>query len=197
MFTIFVHAPLLLMPIVNLPNPTSGCLLEILMPVAIEERAVGEFDAAVNHYITLHRRLERSLPPEEMFDDPEDMYAAVEALHEALVDARPNVRAGNIFGRGISDLIKTRLDEAILAQGYEVADILRSLKDERLPGTPEPRINDTFAGGIGAPMWPSLLAVLPPLPRELEYRFVERRLVLIDVHADLVVDILEDALPDR
>jgi hypothetical protein len=45
-------------------------------------------------------------------------------------------------------------------------------------------------------MWPALLQVLPPLPRELEYRFVDRDLVLIDIHADLVVDILKEALPE-
>lgn len=44
-------------------------------------------------------------------------------------------------------------------------------------------------------MWPTLLRALPALPAELEYRFAHRDLVLIDVHASLVVDILEDALP--
>jgi hypothetical protein len=40
-----------------------------------------------------------------------------------------------------------------------------------------------------------LVAALPPLPVELEYRFLERTLVLVDRHADLVVDVIEDALP--
>ena len=44
-------------------------------------------------------------------------------------------------------------------------------------------------------MWPSLLAVLPPLPEGLEYRFADRDLVLIDIHASIVVDILVNALP--
>ena len=44
-------------------------------------------------------------------------------------------------------------------------------------------------------MWPALLHALPPLPRELEYRIVDADLVLIDLRADLVVDILENAMP--
>jgi len=44
-------------------------------------------------------------------------------------------------------------------------------------------------------VWPALLAALPALPEELEYRFVGWDLVLVDTHADLVVDILKDALP--
>jgi hypothetical protein len=40
-----------------------------------------------------------------------------------------------------------------------------------------------------------ILEALPPLPEELQYRFVGPTLVLLDVHADLVVDILPNALP--
>ena len=40
-----------------------------------------------------------------------------------------------------------------------------------------------------------MFTVLPVLPDELQYRFVERDLVLVDIDADLVVDVLSDALP--
>jgi len=36
---------------------------------------------------------------------------------------------------------------------------------------------------------------LPLLPMELEYRFVDRDLVILDTEIDLVVDVLENALP--
>jgi hypothetical protein len=49
---------------------------------------------------------------------------------------------------------------------------------------------------LGAWMWPALLQVLPPLPPDLQYRIVDDDLVLIDLRASLVVDILEDALED-
>jgi len=41
----------------------------------------------------------------------------------------------------------------------------------------------------------SVLASLPPLPRALEYRFLGRHLILIDVAARLIVDYLPDVLP--
>ena len=44
-------------------------------------------------------------------------------------------------------------------------------------------------------MSPHLLAVLPPLPTELQYRFVNRDLVLWDVRANLIVDYMKGALP--
>jgi hypothetical protein len=40
-----------------------------------------------------------------------------------------------------------------------------------------------------------LLDVLPALPEGLQFRFVARDLVLVDIDADLVVDVLPDALP--
>jgi hypothetical protein len=44
-------------------------------------------------------------------------------------------------------------------------------------------------------MPPQLLASLPKLPEALEYRFIGDRLILLDVHAHLVVDFIERALP--
>jgi len=42
---------------------------------------------------------------------------------------------------------------------------------------------------------PTLLLDLPTLPSELEYRIVGRDLVLRDVAANLIVDLLPNALP--
>jgi hypothetical protein len=44
-------------------------------------------------------------------------------------------------------------------------------------------------------MPPKLLAGLPPLPDELQYRFMNRDLVLWDVHANVVVDLIKRAMP--
>ena len=46
-------------------------------------------------------------------------------------------------------------------------------------------------------MPPSLLQQLPQLPRGLEYRFVGRTLIMRDVEANLIVDYLNEALPQR
>jgi len=42
---------------------------------------------------------------------------------------------------------------------------------------------------------PSILAVLPSLPRELEYRFVGRDLLILDRNTAVVLDVMRDALP--
>jgi hypothetical protein len=40
-----------------------------------------------------------------------------------------------------------------------------------------------------------VLATLPKLDEGLEYRFIGRRLVLMDTHANLMVDFTENVLP--
>jgi hypothetical protein len=44
---------------------------------------------------------------------------------------------------------------------------------------------------------PLLLDCVPPLPKQLEYDFVGRTLLLRDVDADVVVDFLADTLPEQ
>ena len=58
-------------PQVERPGPPPECELEVLTPTAFEERAIAEFNQGVEQYVRLHRRFERRMPPEQMFDDPE------------------------------------------------------------------------------------------------------------------------------
>ena len=44
-------------------------------------------------------------------------------------------------------------------------------------------------------MPPRLLANLYPLPEGLEYRFIDRHLVLLDSEANLMVDYILDVVP--
>jgi hypothetical protein len=193
--SLLFHVPLILTPIVSLPAPTAACQFDVLTPMAMEERVIAQFTTATAQYAALHRRLERSLPPEQMFDDPEDMFEARAALRTAILAARPMARQGNVFTPAVANVIRARLVAAMQARGHSAEQVLDAINEERLPGMPDPEVNHEYPWGIGSAMWPSLLHALPALPRELEYRFSDRDLVLIDVHANLVVDILDDALP--
>jgi hypothetical protein len=193
--TILIHVPAILLGWLPLPAPPAGCQLPASTPFAVEEDALARFHAAVGQYVTLHRRLERWLPPERLFDDAEEMFAARDALRSAILDARPNARQGDIFTPDVAQLLIDRLDLVIKEQGYDPADILADINEERPPGIPGPEVNRPYPWAIASSMWPALLRALPILPPELEYRFSNRDLVLIDVHANLVLDILEGALP--
>ena len=57
-----------------------------------------------------------------------------------------------------------------------------------------PLVNGAFSWRTAVPTPPCVLAVLPPLPDELQYRFVGRDLVLVDIEANLIVDVLPEAI---
>ena len=193
--TILISVPFVLLPLLQLPQSSGACRLEMLTPLTMEEQALAQFDHAVDQYVALHRRVERRLPPERLFDDAEEMFAARDELREAILAARPGAHQGDIFTPAVAQAFVVTLEDVIEECGHDPADILADINAERLPGTPKPRVNGKYPWGIGSAMWPTLLRVLPELPAELEYRFADRDLVLIDVHANIVVDILEDALP--
>jgi hypothetical protein len=44
---------------------------------------------------------------------------------------------------------------------------------------------------------PSLLLKLPQLPNEVRYRFVGRALIVRDTEANVILDYILDAIPDR
>jgi hypothetical protein len=195
--TILFHLPLLMAPLAQPPTSTTGCQLAVIMPLTEEDRALTEFDARVARYVELHRRLERSLPPEQMFDDWDEMSVARDELADAIRDARPNARPGDVFSPGFREVVTRLVDETLAGADYDLATVLEGINDEVSPHARPLKVNGRYRWEeIGAAMWPALLRVLPALPRELEYRFVNRDLVLIDIHADLVVDILNEALPE-
>ena len=44
-------------------------------------------------------------------------------------------------------------------------------------------------------MPPEILDALPDLEEDMEYRFIGDRLILLDTHAHVVADFIDDALP--
>jgi hypothetical protein len=42
---------------------------------------------------------------------------------------------------------------------------------------------------------PQVLQTLPKLSEDMEYRFIGERLILLDTHAHVVADFIDDALP--
>lgn len=188
---------LLQVPLTLLPAPARPpeCQLDLLPAYVLEERVLDDFNHQVARYVRLHRRLERALPPEHRFGDSEDTAIGVDALHTAIADARPNAQPGTIFTPAVANLLAARLDRAIARQHLTPADVWVAMHLWDPSGLPAPTVNGRFPPVRHVRVWPTLVAVLPALPPELQYRFVGRDLVLLDVHADLVVDILTNALP--
>jgi hypothetical protein len=162
---------------------------------AVEDtRALQEFNHALDGYVALHRTLERSLPAERMFDDPREAMAAADALSDAIRTCRRDARRGDVFTPDAGRYIRQVIARTLVEYGARAGEISRFLS-EPLRGARRPRVNHRYDWRLGAWMWGRLLQELPPLPGELEYRIVGAHLVLIDLRANLVVDILKNAMP--
>jgi hypothetical protein len=174
------------------------------LPVAGSDRqaplidgAVARFQRAVHAYVDLHRRAERSLPPLQPTDDWLQISRALDARATAIRAARPTAAQGDLFDRRVAELIRDRIRTILRQRGDDVGEGLADADEEVAADVARPVVNGRFPWARGAMMPPDILQVLPPLPEELQYRIVDQDLILIDMHADLVVDILSDALPDQ
>ena len=188
--SIVVQIPLVLFPLLQAPPPTRDCQFEILRPEVIEGRALSQFDANVQAYAEMPRRLARWMPANHMAMDEGGFFN--EALRESLVAANPQAREGGFFTPGVAQAFRSRIDRALADMPFlDVAGY------RPLPGEQGPIVNQPFSMVLTDVTWPSINDELPRLPQELGYVFWGRDLVLVDLMAHLVVDVLPDALPEE
>jgi hypothetical protein len=166
---------------------------QIVGELSPEDRvALVTFDQSVQDYMALHRRLARHTPPLRVTADPVELRRAVDALGEAIRVERSTAQTGEIFTPAVANMFRRRIDHGLW--DLDVSELMAEMEEDSEVCVPRPVVNGRFPWSSGNAMWPSVLAVLPELPEELEYRFVGADLVLIDIRANLVVDILESAL---
>ena len=194
MFATFVSIPLMLLPVPSVPAQSS-CGIQPVAVTVTEAPVLETFNQRLDAYMRVHNEVERKLSLQWSFDDAEDMFEAIEAMQDGIRAVRPDAQRGAIFSAEVGALIRTRLEARLAACHQTVEELLAFINEERLPGARKPSINEPFPWELGSAMMPSVLPALPALPDELQYRFADRDLVLIDIHADLVVDILVNALP--
>ena len=147
------------------------------------------FDARVRAYAALRDRLEAELPPPVATAEVTPARATQRALAIRIRSARVNARQGDLFTAAIAAEIRKSLRWEIDARTWKV------IMDEDNPGELPSQVNDEYREGQPlSTMPPNILAALPALPRDLEYRFVGRTLILLDTRSKLIVDRIPSAV---
>jgi hypothetical protein len=149
------------------------------------------FQQRVEAYVALHRQCVQRLSLKGV--DPNARGGATfrQALADSIRSARRDALPGDIFCRAVAPRILHLIGTDLAAR--EPMDRQAILAET--PCALPLHVNDQYP--IGQPfvtMPPMLLLRLPPLPTEVQYRFMGRTLILVDVEARLVVDLLQDAL---
>lgn len=185
-------------------NVLAGTLLAVFTAMAhaqglhqADTDGVLRFAKATEDYAFLHRQLESRLPPIVVNANPQTIRRAIDEMAAAIRAARPDAQPGDLFNPAIQAAIRLRIAKALSSHGFTPADVREAELAEGIdPASVTLRVNGTFPWALGTAMFPCVLEALPPLPPELQYRIVGRDLVLIDVHASVIVDILPLALGD-
>jgi hypothetical protein len=171
------------------------------------ERVVGPLtpsDAAalavmterLKEYVALHVRLEQTLPPMSVNSTPEEIDANQRAFEKLLRDARPTAKQGDIFTPDAQPVIKRLL--AAVFGGPDGRLVKASIMDENTidPVTLRLTVNRRYPDTVPlATIPPQILQTLPLLSEDLEYRFIGDWLILLDSHAHVIADLIDNALP--
>lgn len=152
-----------------------------------------EFLKRVQEYVDLHEKLEKTLPPRQDQATPAGTEGHEQALARLLVQARARARQGDIFTSDVRAYFRRQIGRALA--GPDGREIRQAIMEDN-PGKVQLRVNSRYPDSIPlTTMPPSVLGALPKLPAHIEYRFIGRRLVLLDIHSQLVVDYMDQALP--
>lgn len=154
-----------------------------------------DFKDRVDKYLTLHEKKEKGAAQPKETHDPAKIKATQDTLAARIQAARADAKHGDIFTPEIQRLFR-RLMYPELKQP-DAPQTKRAIKED---GPPPPRsqtlkVNGRFPEGEPLPtVPPNLLAQLPKLPEELEYRILGKDLILRDVDANLIVDFIPNAI---
>ncbi len=154
--------------------------------------ALDTFKQRVEAYADLHRRLAAPLPAIGSRLDRHARTVARASLGSAIIAARPAARQGDIFTPAAACFFRAAIRETT-AEGDWMSTTLMDEDGRLLPGL-HPYIHMPFPAWETRELPPSTLFRLPTLPPELEYRIFDYDLVLWDVAADLIVDVLPYAV---
>jgi hypothetical protein len=174
------------------PRPAAAGASESMS--AGETEAILAFREAVEAYASLHRRLKATLPALGPTPSPTAIHERELALERLLAAERRESPEGALFVAPVQPHLRRALTQLFAGQnGHALLDTIDEENDER---PSRARVNARYPDAVPLSAVPAtVLTVLPPLPEELEYRFVGRDLILLDAVARLVADRLPGVLP--
>lgn len=158
------------------------------MPAAFIDR--------VNDYAAAQRMIVTSLGPPLVWREAEQVLRQERRYANAMREVWPIPGNGGFFTPDVSKYFRDRIDAIVRETGLDVTTAFEPPDEDEIVILALPRAGEPVPWDAAPMIWPSMIAALPELPPELEYRFVGRHLMLIDVLANRVVDVLHDALPE-
>ena len=166
-----------------------------LTPVAEQAKATGvnpdaavlaDFKSRIDAYMKLRKEAVKDAPRLKETKDPAKIKTAQDAMSIQIRAARANARHGDIFTPEITAQFRRMLSPQL--KGDDGRDAKAIIKDDAPTNIPF-KVNAKYPEGASVPTVPaSLLVNLPTLPEPLQFRIIEKHLILVDEDADVIVD---------
>lgn len=155
---------------------------------------VEKFQNRIADYLKLRKSAEAAVneKPLKPTASQEKIRHHQHELREAIVAQRAGAVSGDIFTSEIAAEFRRLIGLAYQADAKHIRESLKRAEPLKL----RVHVNKEYPDDKPLQsMPPSLLTNLPPLPPELEYRIVGRDLILRDVGANLIVDLIARVIP--
>ena len=153
--------------------------------------AVLEFNKRLADYVSLHKRAAGKVPALKETDSPAQIAAREQMLGEAIRQARAGAKPGELF-EPVASIVREVVKEDWSRRSVRERKALLLEVPKGMRVVPNMVYPTTLPLATSPP---ALIQVLPRLPDELEYRFMGRHLILRDVKANVVIDVLEHVVP--
>lgn len=160
--------------------------------VNADAQVLKDFQTRIDEYRKLHEKAEDRAQPLKKTEDPAKIKSAQADIASRIKAARSTAKAGDIFTPETRQLFRRLMYPEL--KGEEGRETKETIKDDAPKGV-SLKVNATYPEGAPLPtVPPNLLAALPKLPEDLEYRIVNKDLILRDVDANLIVDFIPNAI---
>jgi hypothetical protein len=161
-------------------------------PVNPKAAALHDFSKRLDAYLALRADLGKKLQPMAPTTSASDLQARQQALAAALRNARTGAKQGDL----VPSVVQQQIRETVKADFRRRQPATQRAALEEVPTGPMPGINRTYPEREALPTVPPLLlANLPQLPDNLQYRFFGHHMVILDGDVEIVVDYIPNVLP--
>jgi hypothetical protein len=174
------------------PDGIAAGQSETTARVLLDEDVVADFRRRVQKYMKLHAKIQKQGTRQTSAMDIGENLVSRQALAMRLRFARHDARPGDLFTPSIAMMLRKAIGPPL--RGF-TAEWIREAGGEDVPETFVLVVNGDYP--VAAPrstMPVTLLEILPPLPKDLQYRVVGTHLLLIDLDANIIVDFMLDVI---
>jgi hypothetical protein len=154
-----------------------------------DAKVMADFTARVDRYVALRKKADDSAPRLKESNDGGKIKLAQQGLAERIGAARAGVKQGEIFTPEIAAKFRRLLRPEAKEQGTK-----ETMKEDK-PVVVSFKVNGPYPDKepvVTVP--PNILGALPALPKDIEYRFIDKHLILRDAKANLIIDYMPNAI---